>query len=908
MTIKSNSMKGTVYFVLLGLLLSIVAAGAADAFYFSGHTYDVAKTPLNNTNVTIEEYNFTMGGPPQIVATYYGTSNATGYFNVSGMADNISDNYKITIKHFNDGGFLDYIGQSLPAFPYFEISHLTSSGPVDFYLRPGGTINITAINESGIDQSFRYQVKDTKLGYPIAENWNDEVTSATIYVPAERNYSIMIYPNQSFPVSYDLSGLIDDPNHYASIRFDTSNLLRRVTGYAKFGDSADFDDLRIIAYLMEPGNMVFQDYPLPYNMSAWACPTGPGSCSSDTYNPVTGEYNITLPGAAMNANILMFVTARNASGYYGAFRNISLDYSNISVTNFNFSLQQLLGTAANISIDNAKGPDNFMEPDRINITTKKLAFQLKNQTSGANLNGAAFVEVHVNYTGTSFKWTVNVDQSNDGLFTVPAINADISRINIFTQNSAPLKTSKTASQLASPPVVINMTSFNPGAIDESEEIPDIMMDMLKSNTECDVPNPAAGCSLMPNPDGLNMSDFNPLKIVISGGKISMRIKKASNNITVHYKNVDLLASGPPDAIFDSSGTTSNSSLEEAFRFGSKGPEIYDSVLIGMPYNSSMFGDDYTFKMRIEKLYNESWGAVWETSDGIASIPSDYSAYTREPYVGYMGSTGLSCSKTDQTATCYVDTTAHMIWMQIPHFSGVGPTVVGTAPTTPPRGGSSGGSTGSNGVTTTEPVSNIEKAERFDKDLPANTPVTYSFSAAEHGISQVVITGKENENAITVRIEALKGTSNNAKTGAPGTIYKNMNIIVGTKKIKEAIIKFKVENSWLDKNKPAGSEIRLVKWDGSKWIQRETAEKSKDGAFTHFEAKTDSFSSFAIVAMKASEAQAVPGQTDANVTATVAGKVETTNAPLTTPKETPGFEPILAVFALCAVYLLGKKRR
>ncbi len=274
----------------------------------------------------------------------------------------------------------------------------------------------------------------------------------------------------------------------------------------------------------------------------------------------------------------------------------------------------------------------------------------------------------------------------------------------------------------------------------------------------------------------------------------------------------------------------------------------------------------------------------------------------------MGSTGLTCSKTDQTATCYVDTTAHMIWMQIPHFSGVGPTVVGTAPTTTSSGSGGGGSTGGSGVITTEPISNIEKAERYDKDIIASTPVIYSFSAAAHGISQIVITGKENENAITVRIEALKGTSKTAGTQAPGTVYKNLNIIVGTKKIKEAIIKFKIENSWLGNNNLAGSEIRLVKWDGSKWIQLETAEKNKDGAFTHFEAKTGSFSSFAIVAMKASEAQAVPGQTGANVTATAAGEMETTNAPSTAPKETPGFEHMLAAFSLCAVYLLGKKRR
>jgi PGF-pre-PGF domain-containing protein len=267
---------------------------------------------------------------------------------------------------------------------------------------------------------------------------------------------------------------------------------------------------------------------------------------------------------------------------------------------------------------------------------------------------------------------------------------------------------------------------------------------------------------------------------------------------------------------------------------------------------------------------------------------------------------MSCSTSNASSECYIDSTNGILWLRIPHFSGVGPTIVGTTSSSSNSGG--GGSTGSGGVTTSEPISNIEKAERYDKDIIASTPVTYSFNEGEHGISQIVITGKENENAITVRVESLKGTSNNAKTDAPGTVYKNLNIIVGTKKIKEAIIKFKVENSWLDKNKPAGSEIRLVKWDGSKWIQRETAEKSKDGAFTYFEAKTDSFSSFAIVAMKASEAQAVPGQTGANVTATAAGNVETTNAPFAATKETAGFEPMLAMFALCAVYLLCKKRR
>lgn len=219
------------------------------------------------------------------------------------------------------------------------------------------------------------------------------------------------------------------------------------------------------------------------------------------------------------------------------------------------------------------------------------------------------------------------------------------------------------------------------------------------------------------------------------------------------------------------------------------------------------------------------------------------------------------------------------------------------------GGSGGGGTGSSGVITSEPPSNIEKAERHDKDLMANTPATYFFSSAEHGVSQIIITGKENENEIAVRVEALKGTSKGASTSAPGTVYKNLNIIVGTKKIKEAIIKFKVENSWLNSNNLDASDVRLVKWDGSKWIDREAAEKSKDDSFTYFEAKTDSFSSFAITGLKAG---ASPTPTISGVTST---PLETNNIPTAAPmKNASGFGLVFAMAELCAVCFFLRKRR
>ncbi len=209
------------------------------------------------------------------------------------------------------------------------------------------------------------------------------------------------------------------------------------------------------------------------------------------------------------------------------------------------------------------------------------------------------------------------------------------------------------------------------------------------------------------------------------------------------------------------------------------------------------------------------------------------------------------------------------------------------------------------MVTSDPYANIEKAERYDKSLIANTPVTYIFKAPEHGIYEISITGKENENDIALRVEALKGTSKLVTASPPGTVYKNVNVWAGTKRIKEALIRFKVENSWLGSN---GSNVKMVKWDGSKWVQIETAEKTKDGTFTYFEAKTDTFSIFAITGLKE---VVVPTATPAVEVTETATLIETIPAAVPTEKKVPGFEAavaILAITLLAGSLIRDRKRR
>ncbi len=145
------------------------------------------------------------------------------------------------------------------------------------------------------------------------------------------------------------------------------------------------------------------------------------------------------------------------------------------------------------------------------------------------------------------------------------------------------------------------------------------------------------------------------------------------------------------------------------------------------------------------------------------------------------------------------------------------------------------------------------------------------------------------------VEVLKNTSALVKNNsAPGFVYRNFNI--------------KVMNSWLENN---SGKIKMVKWNGSGWVELETVEIARDGIYTYYEAKTDSFSPFAITSFKA---EAMPI------------KVVTPSLPERTPIQTPahlqkneawGLKEVLTATAIflviiiaiiAAVYMKEQKRK
>lgn len=688
------------------------------SFEFNGTTKDENGVILNNSivNVTIRsQQGFS------VLAYTSGTSNASGWFNFS-IASNASWMYEPSMKHSNittTPNFVDFKSKTIPAFPSQMILMLAGT---NFYLAPAGTINLTAINASGGRTVFQYQIKDTNLGYPIAEDHTNWVTEANVYVPKNRNYSIMIYPNQSMPVSfnwnnfsstvsYNLTGSGTNPTINASKylvesstlhkQFNMSMTMTQVTGYIVNSSGAimnstviTWTNFTIIPYLLEPGNMIHSEYgDMPYNLSS------ANQQQSDSFNLTSGFFNLSLPATAESSTILLFASVLNGSNYYGGFKNISLTYGT-TTNSTNITIFGLLGTAGNITMDRIDGGGS-----NIAIPTAKQSFNLVNVTNSTLSQTSAHVETTVDYSSSTigaleFTWMSDVAQSSAATFSIPLLNVTgIKEMNVYASGGpgggdngqyAPKRVStQTVAQIIANGN-ITIKKFSPEGLDGTTGS-SISIALYISNSSCDVPNPASSCLLG---SSQTMANFEPIKAVMGGGKISFRM--GTGNILIHYVNVDMLASGPPDVLFDTASNTngtSGSSFASALRFGSQGPTIYDYALISMPYSEtagSGLNESAQVNITMPLLYDDNWNVIWNTTaNGSASgaLAGNYSHYsTRQSEWGNLTiAGGKTCSHVNVTSSaqinatepCHIDNSSNRIWVRIPHFSGTGPSVSGS---------------------------------------------------------------------------------------------------------------------------------------------------------------------------------------------------------------------------------------
>ena len=693
--------------------------------YFTGYTYATDGSVVNGTNVTIEMRSDFGQDPSNVTSTL---SNQSGFFNMT-LGVNESLYYRIIINRYTDYPIADYVGQSLPDFPYSDMSDFMDI-ETTFYLKEAKTLNVTAYNITGDSQNFRYMVKDQAMGYPVVSEWDTATDNLIVSLPVNRNYSVAIFPEQTGegnptpPLSYNINNLSDYEEDTVNIEFNTSFSFRRVSGYVNASEVSEFDSLVMIVYLYEMGEMIFDGDPIPYNVSAME------EGETDIYDPTTGLFNITLGGSAGGdgLSMMMMAVANDSEGnYYLGFQNLSLGYSESEVEGTNFSIYPALGSVMrDVTLEDVDGGQNY-----INISVPKFPFWV--QSNGSNLTSLnAHVEVDVDYTdygGPEFTWMMDKNPSNGNAHVIylPLINiSGVEKFNIYSQMYAPISKEYSINNLQSEPVIVNLSQFNPGGIEDSIDSGLLQIKMYISNSTCSVPYPPSSCS---SGGSDTMDNFKPMSLVVGGGALDIEMSLTTNGIAVRYVNVDMMASGPPDAEFDLSATsaTSGDAFENAWRFGSMGPDIYDKILLGMPYADSGAGglnEDGDINVSIPTLYNDDWESIWNTSDGVGNLPSYYTDYNEGIYAGLVNGTGVICGTTyNSSNACSINTTANMIWIEIPHFSGVRPTVTGTA--TAAAAASPGGSSPSGKSGSTPTVVN-------DSEVIGDTGLDVDIGEGLHG--------------------------------------------------------------------------------------------------------------------------------------------------------------------------------
>jgi hypothetical protein len=245
-----------------------------------------------------------------------------------------------------------------------------------------------------------------------------------------------------------------------------------------------------------------------------------------------------------------------------------------------------------------------------------------------------------------------------------------------------------------------------------------------------------------------MDSFNPLSAVISGGKISFRMGLTSTGIEVHYVNVDMLASGPPDALFDDSVTEASSggAFNSALRFGSFGPKIYDYILVSVPYSEtagSGLDDSSAVTMNIPVFYDENWNVIWNSTNNgteAGALIGNYSHYEGKEYEwGELINESTCTTNVDlfnSTNPCYIDTAGNKVWIRIPHFSGTSPniqgSVVSSSGTETPSGGSGGTTIGK-----TYKIVDNQLEEGYEKSLGEKDRIKFEVgvegSRTEHSV-------------------------------------------------------------------------------------------------------------------------------------------------------------------------------
>ncbi len=750
----------TLAFIFI-IFFNLLAFNALATFNFLGTARYNNGTVVSGALVNITTAPFFFPGAPAkdlIQQNFSGITNATGNFvvNVTNTStEGFMGNYRLRVYLNKSDGNVTHMGALYPELPQFALESELSGGNI--YIGPAATIILDAYNGTGIsgptmnksgdargNVSFAGMIMDNSLGMPVdfftefsaGANGGGNVTSHRFVVPVGRNYSIVMYKPfnlsaaggaGSEPATPPASVTIQILNATNAYNLDRPaenftnttyglviNYTRNLTFVKKYiqgfvnvtGNTTAVNFTRILAYPML-SNYVRIDMPVFILSSEQQMVTS------------TGSYNVSLIGGATAVSYLLVAFGILTNGTainFGGFVNISV--GNNDFNGFNFTIEKLAGSYSNAN-------------NNLNISQIILNVSGSSMGGDSNVQGA-FVVVEANYTtnaGQTFiKYIANPNTT--GMAALPLIERYDGNITakVFSPMFAPKKIKLNITNGTYVPVKLktfNMEKVGKGNNNGSSGLNFTGMMNLKvfvNNATCNVFMPPPSCSLMGAGEGAQARQFSPMKFMLGGAKINMRIDQDATGISVMFVGVDILGSGPPDATFNDqaeSNSSSNDLNTQQWKFGSGAPEIYDWVIYGIHYEDSAIDDSFKMNTTMAALYDNDWNAIWNGSSNTLgqNVPGDFSTFNNS---WFNQSNPMHCdSNISKVITlnttyqgCYVNTTNNTIWISVPHFSGQLAQTTSSG-TKAPGGSSTPSSSGSSVVdsgtakTTTTPEAAVE---------------------------------------------------------------------------------------------------------------------------------------------------------------------------------------------------------
>lgn len=871
-------------------------------FGFTGTTKLENGSFQPNTNVTIYDYVMGTNGPPSEVYISSVLTDSTGLFRLWGINGSKST-YKLKMFWANSTR-VHYVGSNLPPFPanmFYSVppppemvgvpkfKKMPTINGSTFYLQQAATINISATGNTtpnAIPVQFGYEVIDQAVGFPIESNVRNAVWNKEVIVPISRSYTVIAMrdpvsflpdyewcrtsgmgamndtacpaPPSSNQILSTNAGLIQ--GGYVNTVINLSYSMQYLSGCINLsGNTTAINITNVITRLTPWTGFV---PPIDAKISAFNTTKAEGNDNLNYSDPrcpgALAFYNMSLMGSSSGTKYLIEFYGKNASDVAGnpssavnlaAFQNLTMTEASKSI---NVTLKPLAGA--------------YVTSSTLNTTKMKIfVHNSSGSASGNAITTSMHVEVKVKHPIFGTMHYIVEDISNGVTYLPILANSTWAKVSVYPNEAPPVE--KTLNLLAAQNnITVQVGEFtfrkplangSLQSINVSNKNVDattgVNMTFYRNADGCNTPNPPSTCLLTQ----MDANDFNPM-VVMMAGKVNLELKMTGSGTTLYFINFDLLSAKPPTNSIMSNNASSASANAQTWESGSFVPHVYDHAFVVMPYSETSSASNYinesyaSFNMSLPYLKDENWAVAWNRSTNTtAQLPDDYADFNTGSYAPLLTTAGVACNLTNITDVCYMDKGNNSFVLKVPHFSGVGSGITGTAPVgtaaaaeTPAS--TSGGSTGA--------AADKEVTEsRIFATIATDSENTFRISNAEGiGVDALLFTATESVENVKIEVTKLVSKPSSVSSDPSGGLYKYIKIdapkLEG--KLKQAIIQFEVTKKWLDDNDYEPEHIRLSRYADGSWRELTTSILREETSKVYFESISPGFSYFAITAKKA----------------------------------------------------------